>query len=267
MWNRSVGWWVLVLLVSSGAAVAHPTSTGAEVLPPKLTLKAKSDGVVRVRWTLKATAARPTSVLTVERGTAPTAFAPDLVVEGPKRRQTVQEQPGPGTHWYRARVVTDLGTSAWSTPVSVVVEGPASGGGDGGGGGGSLPAGLRECASGYADQVVTLVNAFRREQGRAALATNGPLTAAAREHSIVQAESGRMTHDGALREMLDAGYQPWVWGQNVAYGYSTPAVVLNAWLGSSVHRANILGAGFRDTGVGCVIDARGVTWWTQNFGG
>ncbi len=253
---------VLLLLLALAGPLA--ASSSAEVAPPQLTVRAKGDGLVRVRWTLRRGTAQPTSRLTVERGTDPTAFAAHLVVDGPKRRQAVEERPGAGTWWYRARVETDAGTSAWSTPVSVVM-GTAAGGGTGGGG--TLPLGLRECASGAVDLVIELVNDLRTAQGQRVLARNAALTAAARVHTIKQAETGRMTHEGALQEMLDAGYRPLAWGQNVAWGYGTAAAVVDAWLGSGAHRANLLGAGFRDTGVGCVVDGRGVTWWTQNFGG
>jgi uncharacterized protein YkwD len=52
--------------------------------------------------------------------------------------------------------------------------------------------------------------------------------------------------------------------ENIAYGFSTPAAVMNAWMSSSGHRANILNSRSTHIGVG-VCDQCG-THWTQNFG-
>ena len=51
-------------------------------------------------------------------------------------------------------------------------------------------------------------------------------------------------------------------GENIAQGYSTPEAVVNGWMNSSGHRANILNASFTHMGVG--YDANG-HYWTQMF--
>jgi len=56
------------------------------------------------------------------------------------------------------------------------------------------------------------------------------------------------------------------WGENIAYGYSTAASVVNAWLNSAGHKANIENASFRSTGVGAAASASGVIYWSQEFG-
>jgi uncharacterized protein YkwD len=63
-----------------------------------------------------------------------------------------------------------------------------------------------------------------------------------------------------------AGYQWRGAGENIAKGQRTPADVMNAWMNSSGHRANILNCGFRDLGVGLAYDAKKTPLWTQDFG-
>ena len=53
-------------------------------------------------------------------------------------------------------------------------------------------------------------------------------------------------------------------GENIAMGYSTPEAVINAWMNSSGHRANILNANYTTIGVGYVADGN---YWTQEFTG
>lgn len=55
-------------------------------------------------------------------------------------------------------------------------------------------------------------------------------------------------------------------GENIAMGYRTAADVMAGWMNSAGHRANILNCGFRAIGVGIARDARGSTYWTQDFG-
>lgn len=50
-------------------------------------------------------------------------------------------------------------------------------------------------------------------------------------------------------------------GENIAFGYTTEQAVLDAWLNSQGHCANIMNASFKEMGVGRVGN-----YWTQNFG-
>ena len=54
-------------------------------------------------------------------------------------------------------------------------------------------------------------------------------------------------------------------GENIAYGQKTPSEVMNAWMNSSGHRANILNANFTEIGVGMVKKADGTPYWVQMF--
>ena len=53
-------------------------------------------------------------------------------------------------------------------------------------------------------------------------------------------------------------------GENIAYGYATPQAVMNGWMNSSGHRANILNASYTRIGVGYVPSGH---YWTQLFTG
>jgi uncharacterized protein YkwD len=53
-------------------------------------------------------------------------------------------------------------------------------------------------------------------------------------------------------------------GENIAMGYTTPEAVMNGWMNSSGHRANILSANFTLIGVGYVASGN---YWTQVFVG
>ena len=53
-------------------------------------------------------------------------------------------------------------------------------------------------------------------------------------------------------------------GENIAYGYSSPEAVMDGWMNSPGHRANILNAGFGRVGVG-VVKSGGRYYWVQNF--
>lgn len=56
-----------------------------------------------------------------------------------------------------------------------------------------------------------------------------------------------------------------MYGENIAYGSSTAAGVMNQWMNSSGHKANILGSGYTSIGIGCVKFG-GVYYWVQCFG-
>lgn len=54
-------------------------------------------------------------------------------------------------------------------------------------------------------------------------------------------------------------------GENIAYGYSSPSKVMDAWMNSSGHRANIMNSGYKSIGIGC-YKYGGRLYWTQCFG-
>ena len=70
-------------------------------------------------------------------------------------------------------------------------------------------------------------------------------------------------------ERLAACGYPWTttgWGENIAYGYTTPEAVMQGWLNSPGHRANIETASFRSIGVGAASSTTGRIYSAQAFG-
>jgi uncharacterized protein YkwD len=126
--------------------------------------------------------------------------------------------------------------------------------------------------SSFAAQVLQLVNNHRVSLGLPALTSSPTLTNAAIWKARHMAAYGYMAHDdpappvarSAFQRMADCGYPYGGRGENIAYGYSSPTSVMNAWLGSPGHRANIENAGYRAIGIG----AAGTTtmYWAQDFG-
>ncbi|MFF5447648.1 CAP domain-containing protein [Streptomyces sp. NPDC012888] len=116
-------------------------------------------------------------------------------------------------------------------------------------------------------KVVALVNRERAKAGCRPVKVNAKLTKAAQSHSRDQARHHRMSHTGSDgsnpgQRITRAGYQWRTYGENVAYGYNTPAKVMNAWMHSPGHRANILNCSFKEIGVGLSGTSH---YWTQNF--
>ncbi|MGR4880158.1 CAP domain-containing protein [Streptomyces sp. LARHCF249] len=140
---------------------------------------------------------------------------------------------------------------------------PAGGSGGSGGSSGS--------ASGDSESaVLALVNKERAAAGCGPLAANAQLTAAARAYSDTMARSGVMSHTGpdgsTMTTRVEAAGYGWSrLGENIARGQADADAVMNAWMNSPGHKANILNCAFREIGIG-VHKGDGGPWWTQNFG-
>ncbi|MFJ5519344.1 CAP domain-containing protein [Streptomyces griseoluteus] len=123
-------------------------------------------------------------------------------------------------------------------------------------------------ASGDVARIVELVNAERAKAGCSPVALNSTLTKAAQDHSADMAAHNTMSHTGSDgsdpgSRITAAGYQWSAYGENVAYGYSTPEQVMAGWMNSPGHRENILNCSFKEIGVGL---AQPGSYWTQDFG-
>jgi len=122
--------------------------------------------------------------------------------------------------------------------------------------------------SAQAREVVNLVNAERAKAGCKALSIDTKLMTAAQRHSQDQADHKNMSHTGSdgsnAGTRLDrVGYAWRTYGENVAWNQQTPAAVMDAWMNSSGHRANILNCSFTEIGVG-IANSNG-PYWTQVF--
>ncbi|WP_250007902.1 CAP domain-containing protein [Actinoplanes sp. M2I2] len=118
--------------------------------------------------------------------------------------------------------------------------------------------------------MIRLVNAERKAAGCSSLAGESRLHRAARKHSERQAAQDTMSHqlpgEASMGDRVAAeGYR---WGgvaENVAAGYRTPADVMDGWMNSPGHKANILNCGYKHIGVGLAKSGKGTQYWTQNF--
>ncbi|MEU7581448.1 sigma-70 family RNA polymerase sigma factor [Streptomyces sp. NPDC041068] len=124
--------------------------------------------------------------------------------------------------------------------------------------------------SGAAEQVVSLVNAERAKAGCGPVRSNDKLATAAAKHSQDMAARDYFDHtspDGTDPgdRITAAGYRWSTYGENIARGQQTPASVMDSWMNSSGHRANILNCDFKEMGVG-IHNGSGGPWWTQAFG-
>ncbi|MFE0413775.1 CAP domain-containing protein [Streptomyces tendae] len=138
-------------------------------------------------------------------------------------------------------------------------SGPGSGAGSGSGATGGAEA-----------QVLALVNEERAAAGCSPVTANDKLTRAADDYSDVMANSGVMSHTGPdgstmASRVEAAGYQWSTLGENIARGQADAASVMDSWMNSPGHRANILNCSFKELGVG-VHFGDGGPWWTQDFG-
>jgi hypothetical protein len=134
-----------------------------------------------------------------------------------------------------------------------------------------------EAQEDFASRVVVLVNEERAAAGLKPLTMDSRLASAAQAHSQAMADADEMLHQVAGELPLCAsgpdrydsvGYPWYVCGENIAAGYLTPESVMQGWMASAGHRANILSPNYRHIGVGYVYAARTSygTWWTQDFG-
>ena len=119
-----------------------------------------------------------------------------------------------------------------------------------------------------AQLVLDRTNAARSLAGCAPLAEAPAMTATAAAHSTEMAVTGRLSHRGAdgstARVRLAAhGVQAWRTAENVAQGYDA-ATVVDAWLGSPGHRANLLDCRLTHVGIAEAPSPFG-TYWTQVF--
>lgn len=118
------------------------------------------------------------------------------------------------------------------------------------------------------DEVLKLVNEERAKAGLSALTTNTTLQKAAnkRAEEIVSSFSHTRPDGKSTFTVLDEykiSYR--AAGENIAYGQSTASEVMNGWMNSSGHRANILGSQFGKVGIGIYKASNGVYYWTQLF--
>jgi outer membrane biosynthesis protein TonB len=151
-----------------------------------------------------------------------------------------------------------------------------------GGNGAATAAGVGDCTPGanwgtvrgdLGAQVVGLVNQHRAGLGLGGLAQSATLTAAAVWKARHLAFYGYFSHDDpappvarSVGDRLAACGYTAGWGENIAYGQPSAASVMQGWLSSPGHKANIERSSFRAIGVGVAAAADGRLYWVQAFG-
>lgn len=100
------------------------------------------------------------------------------------------------------------------------------------------------------------VNQTRAQYGLAPVRLDLTLERAARAHSTTMLRTGSFGHGDLARRLTSFGVRGPAVGENLAWGVgsrATPAGVIQGWLASPSHRANLLRPGFRRIGIGRVV--------------
>ena len=119
----------------------------------------------------------------------------------------------------------------------------------------------------FENEVVRLVNEQRAKYGLKALSNDWQLSRVARYKSQDMKDNGYFSHTSPVygspfQMMKSFGISYKSAGENIAKGQTTPGQVVNAWMNSSGHRANILNSSYTHIGVGYVKSGN---YWTQMF--
>ncbi|WP_182102724.1 CAP domain-containing protein [Niallia taxi] len=122
-----------------------------------------------------------------------------------------------------------------------------------------------ESPSTFQEQVVKLVNAERAKHGLKPLVHRADIKNVAQKKAEDMINSNYFSHTspnyGSPFDMLKTfGVSYQAAGENIAKGQKTPEEVMNAWMNSSGHRANILKPEYDSIGVGLYHSA-----WVQIF--
>jgi uncharacterized protein YkwD len=124
----------------------------------------------------------------------------------------------------------------------------------------------------YEARVIDLINAERTNVGLPALSTQDQLGSAAQLHSVDMACNNYFSHTGldglnSGERAQRQGYGSSYVGENIAAGYSSPESVVQGWMNSPGHKANILGTTYTEIGVGYAFgeDSDYGAYWTADF--
>lgn len=120
----------------------------------------------------------------------------------------------------------------------------------------------------FANEVVRLVNEERAKAGLPALTVDrGAASAAQVRAKEIERFFSHTRPDGSSfnSALTEAGVNFSSAGENIAYGQNSPEKVMEGWMNSSGHRANILNSSYTSIGVGHYQNASGVNYWTQLF--
>jgi len=119
-------------------------------------------------------------------------------------------------------------------------------------------------------EVINLVNKERVRNGLQPLTYNWQAARVARIKSQDMINNRYFGHNspvyGSPFKMMESyGLKFSAAAENIAKGQRTPQEVMNSWMNSPGHRANILSRSVTQIGVGAAKDANGTIYWTQLF--
>ena len=128
----------------------------------------------------------------------------------------------------------------------------------------SVSAGIQSSA---ASEVVRLTNSARSQNGYAALVEDGALSeaAAVRAREIARSFSHTRPSGASFSSALsESGVSYLRAGENIASGQKSASEVVNAWMNSPGHRANILNSSYSRIG-SASVNIDGTLYWVQLF--
>ncbi|WP_432667620.1 SafA/ExsA family spore coat assembly protein [Wukongibacter baidiensis] len=119
-------------------------------------------------------------------------------------------------------------------------------------------------------EVIRLCNLERQKAGLPAYSHNWQLSRVARYKSEDMANRGYFSHTSPtygspFQMMKNFKIKYSAAGENIAMGQRTAQAVVQGWMNSSGHRANILSRNFTQIGVGYAKNSKGTIYWTQMF--
>ena len=100
----------------------------------------------------------------------------------------------------------------------------------------------------FAERLGELVNKYREQRGVRPLRVDDALSALAREHSIVMATTGRLSHDAFPSRVRRSGYRMCI--ENIGWNYSTSDAQFDGWRRSPGHDRNLLDTRVAWMGIG-----------------
>lgn len=122
--------------------------------------------------------------------------------------------------------------------------------------------------SSYVERVVALVNQERAKEGLSPLSINKSAEAAAlvrAKETVTSFSHTRPNGSSFSTALAEQGVSYRTAGENIAWGQKTPEQVMQGWMNSPGHRANIMNPSFSSIGVGYYRSAAGTNYWTQLF--
>ena len=135
--------------------------------------------------------------------------------------------------------------------------------------GDSQPESVADEAQAFREEVLRLVNEARAQEGLAKLTLSDKLVEAAQIRAEELPEQFSHTRpDGAscFTVLSEVGARYMATGENIAAGQRTPADVMDSWMNSTGHRANILSENYSQLGVGvCKASGGYGIYWVQLF--